>query len=418
MDFAPDTTTREFTRRVRDFVTDEVLPAEPVLADQLAATPGDWSFRPVVRHLQATARERGLWNLFLPPGGPVGARGGGLTNLQYAPVAELTGYSPKLAPVAMNCAAPDTGNMELLAHFATPDQRERWLDPLLDGALRSAFCMTEPAVASSDATNIATRIVRDGDEYVITGRKWFATGAMNPDCGLLIVMGKTDPEAPRHRQQSMVLVPRDTPGVTVVRGLTVLGYDDRDHGGHAEIVFDDVRVPATNLLGGEGEGFAIAQKRLAGGRLAHAMRWIGAAQRALDLFSQRLLTRRAFGKELARHQGLQFMLADSAMDLYASRLMVLHTAWKVEHGLPHRQEVAMTKTFVSEAFGRIADRAVQMHGAAGIAMDLPIARIFQDARAARIYDGASEVHRMVVARDMLKLAAQGDSVRAACGEVA
>ncbi|WP_084800651.1 acyl-CoA dehydrogenase family protein, partial [Promicromonospora kroppenstedtii] len=292
MDFAPDATTRDITARVRDFLVGEVLPAEPVLAAQVAATPEDWSFRPVVRHLQATAKERGLWNLFLPPGGAgsggaAAERGGGLTNLQYAPVAELTGYSPRLAPVALNCAAPDTGNMELLAHFATPEQRERWLDPLLEAALRSAFCMTEPAVASSDATNIATRIVRDGDEYVVTGRKWFATGAMNPDCGLLVVMGKTDPDAPRHRQQSMVLVPRDTPGVTVLRGLTVLGYDDRDHGGHAEIVFDDVRVPASALLGGEGEGFAMAQARLGPGRIHHCMRALGTAERALDLVRER-----------------------------------------------------------------------------------------------------------------------------------
>jgi acyl-CoA dehydrogenase len=274
--------------------------------------------------------------------------------------------------------------------------------------------MTEPDVASSDPTNLQTTAVRDGDEWVLNGRKWCITGA--DGAAFSIVVAKTgDDDAAGHRNYSLILVPTDTPGWRIVRHPEWMG--SHSPGGHPEIELSDVRVPLGNLLGGEGEGFVIAQKRLAGGRLAHAMRWIGVAQRALDLSAQRLLSRKAFGKELARHQGLQFMLADSAMDLYASRLMVLHTAWKVEHGLPHRQEVAMTKTFVSEAFGRIADRAVQMHGAAGIAMDLPIARIFQDARAARIYDGASEVHRMVIARDMLKLAMQGESVRAASGEL-
>ena len=247
---------------------------------------------------------------------------------------------------------------------------------------------------------------------MLNGRKWCITGAEGAAFAIVVAKTGTDDGA-GHRNYSLILVPTDTPGWRIVRHPEWMG--SHSPGGHPEIALEDVRVPLGNLLGDEGAGFKIAQQRLAGGRLAHAMRWIGAAQRALDLSSQRLLTRKAFGKELARHQGLQFMLADSAMDLYASRLMVLHTAWKVEQGLPHRQEVAMTKTFVSEAFGRIADRAVQMHGAAGIAMDLPISRIYQDARAARIYDGASEVHRMVIARDLLKLALEGGSVRGACG---
>lgn len=404
MDFAPDTTTREITRRVRDFVTDEVLPAEPVLAEQLAATPGDWTFRPVVHHLQATARERGLWNLFLPPGGPAGERGGGLTTLQYAPVAELTGYSPQLAPVAMNCAAPDTGNMELLAHFATPEQRERWLDPLLDGALRSAFCMTEPAVASSDATNIATRIVRDGDEYVVTGRKWFATGAMNPDCGLLIVMGKTDPGAARHRQQSMVLVPRDTPGVTVVRGLTVLGYDDRDHGGHAEIVFDDVRVPATSLLGGEGEGFAMAQARLGPGRIHHCMRALGIAERAMDLVRERAGERVAFGAPLADQGVVREWLATARIEIESLRLLVLKTAWLMDTvgNKAAMTEIQAIKIAVPRAVGQILDRAIQVFGAAGVSGDHPLAELFAGVRTLRLADGPDEVHLASLGRAELR----------------
>ena len=414
MDFAPDTTTRQIAEQVRDFVVGEVLPAEPVLAEQLAATPGDWSFRPVVRHLQATARERGLWNLFLPPGGPVGARGGGLTNLQYAPVAELTGYSPKLAPVAMNCAAPDTGNMELLAHFATPEQRERWLDPLLDAALRSAFCMTEPAVASSDATNIATQIVRDGDEYVITGRKWFATGAMNPDCGLLIVMGKTatgesgtgetGTAAPRHRQQSMVLVPRDTPGVTVLRGLSVFGYDDRDHGGHAEILFDDVRVPATNLLGGEGEGFAMAQARLGPGRIHHCMRALGTAERAMDLVRERATERVAFGAPLADQGVVREWLATSRIEIESLRLLVLKTAWLMDTvgNKAAMTEIQAIKIAVPRAVGQILDRAVQVFGAAGVSGDHPLAELSAGVRTLRLADGPDEVHLASLGRAELR----------------
>jgi acyl-CoA dehydrogenase len=310
--------------------------------------------------------------------------------------------------------APDEGNMHTLLIAGNREQLETYLRPLAEGRTRSCFAMTEPGVASSDPTNLETTAVRDGDDWVLNGRKWCITGA--DGAAFAIVVAKTgDDDAAGHRNYSLILVPTDTPGWRIVRHPEWMG--SHSPGGHPEIELSDVRVPLGNLLGAEGEGFVIAQKRLAGGRLAHAMRWIGVAQRALDLSAQRLLNRKAFGKELARHQGLQFMLADSAMDLYASRLMVLHTAWKVEHGLPHRQEVAMTKTFVSEAFGRIADRAVQIHGAAGIAMDLPIARIYQDARAARIYDGASEVHRMVIARDMLKLATQGESVRAASGEL-
>ncbi|MBA8817548.1 alkylation response protein AidB-like acyl-CoA dehydrogenase, partial [Microbacterium halimionae] len=261
MDFAPDSTAHEITERARTFLTEHVLPAEPILDQQLAAAPEDWAVKPIVRDLQQKARDESLWNLFLP-----GENGAGLTNLQYAPVAEVTGWSQRLAPVAFNCAAPDTGNMEVLNDFGTPAQKEQWLEPLMSAEIRSSFCMTEPDTASSDATNIGTRIRRDGDHYIVSGRKWWSTGAMNPDAAIFIVMGKTDPDADRHRQQSMILVPRDSPGVRTVRPLSVFGYDDRDHGGHAEIAFDDVRVPAANLIAGEGDGFAIAQARLGPGR--------------------------------------------------------------------------------------------------------------------------------------------------------
>jgi acyl-CoA dehydrogenase len=406
MDFTLAPELSDLLARVRAFVEQDALPAEAEIADP-ADLLSSWE---VVERLRDRARERGLYTPHLPE-----EWGGlGVGTLGMALISQECGVSG-LASLGLNAMAPDEGNMHTLLIAGSDEQLETFLRPLAEGRIRSCFAMTEPGVASSDPTNLETTAVRDGDEWVLDGRKWCITGAAG--AAFAIVVAKTGSDAAAgHRNYSLILVPTDTPGWRIVRDPEWMG--SHSPGGHPEIELSGARVPAANLLGAEGEGFVIAQKRLAGGRLAHAMRWIGAAQRALDLSAQRLLTRKAFGKELARHQGLQFMLADSAMDLYASRLMVLHTAWKVEHGLPHRQEVAMTKTFVSEAFGRIADRAVQMHGAAGIAMDLPIARIFQDARAARIYDGASEVHRMVIARDLLKLATDGGSVRAACGEIA
>jgi acyl-CoA dehydrogenase len=389
--------------RVRAFVAEEALPAEAEIEDPADLLPS-WH---VVDRLRDRARERGIYTPHLPE-----EWGGlGVGTLGMALISQEVGVSG-LASLGLNAMAPDEGNMHTLLMAGTPEQLETYLRPLAEGRTRSCFAMTEPDVASSDPTNLETTAVLEGDEWVLNGRKWCITGADGAAFAIVVAKTGTD-DAAGHRNYSLILVPTDTPGWRLVRHPEWMG--SHSPGGHPEIELAEVRVPKGNLLGGLGEGFVIAQRRLAGGRLAHAMRWIGVAQRALDLSSQRLLTRKAFGKELARHQGLQFMLADSAMDLYASRLMVLHTAWKVEHGLPHRQEVAMTKTFVSEAFGRIADRAVQMHGAAGIAMDLPIARIYQDARAARIYDGASEVHRMVIARDLLKLAMEGGSVREACG---
>ncbi|GAB4085346.1 acyl-CoA dehydrogenase family protein [Myceligenerans cantabricum] len=404
MDFAQDETTAGITRRVRAFLDEHAVPAEPVLAEQVAATPDDWSFRPVVRELQAAAREQGLWNLFLPPTAPSGARGAGLTNVQYAAVAELTGRSPALAPPAFNCAAPDTGNMEVIDHFGTPDQREQWLEPLLEGRIRSAFCMTEPDVPSSDAAQIATRITRVGDTYEITGRKWFATGAMNPDAKIFVVMGKTDPDGPRHRQQSMILVPRDTPGVTVRRGVTVLGYDDRDHGGHAEVTFDGAVVPASNILAGEGEGFAIAQARLGPGRIHHCMRAVGTAERAMDLVRERALDRAPFGRPLGEQGVVREWLATSRIEIEALRLLVLKTAWLMDRSGTKEAmtEIQAIKIAVPRAVQAILDRAMQLFGAAGLSGDTPLAGMFAGARALRIADGPDEVHLASLGRAELK----------------
>src|SRR6266496_2910261 len=310
MDFAYDARTEQLSGQLLEFMDSHVYPAEKVFADQVAeaaAAGRIWQRPPVIDELKAEARSRGLWNLFLPkhPGG------GGLTNLQYAPLAEITGHSPGIAPEAINCSAPDTGNMEVLAEFGTAEQQDRWLKPLLDGAIRSAFCMTEPDVASSDASNIATRIQRDGDSDVINGTKWWSSGAMDPACEILIVMGKTDPGADRHRQQSMILVPRDTPGISIRRGMHLFGYDDGPHGGHAEVVFDGVRVPAANLIAEEGSGFAIAQARLGPGRIHHCMRLIGSAERALELMCRRVTQRTAFGRPLAEQGVIQDWIAES-----------------------------------------------------------------------------------------------------------
>ncbi|MBO3101604.1 acyl-CoA dehydrogenase family protein [Cellulomonas fengjieae] len=394
MDFAPDAVTVEYTGRAQRFLDELVYPAEAVLEEQLAATPHEWGARPVVRELQAAASERGLWNLFLP---------GVLTTLQYAPVAELTGRSPRLAPVAMNCAAPDTGNMELLHEFGTQEQKDEWLEPLLDAEIRSAFCMTEPDVASSDASQIATRIVRDGDEYVVTGRKWWSTGAMSPDCALLVVMGATDPTAARHRRQSMVLVPRSAPGVRIVRPLTVFGYDDRDHGGHAEIVFDDVRVPVANLLAGEGEGFAIAQARLGPGRIHHCMRALGMAERAMDLVVERATSRVAFGRPLADQGVVREWVAESRLQIEALRLLVLKTAWLMDTvgNRAAMTEIQAIKIAVPRAVQQILDRAIQLFGAAGLSGDQPLAEMFAAARALRLADGPDEVHLASLGRAQL-----------------
>ncbi|MDH6708884.1 acyl-CoA dehydrogenase [Kitasatospora sp. MAA19] len=400
MDFAYDARTNALREQLLAFMDRHVHPAEAVLAEQLAdpARPS-WNVPPVVAELQAEARKQGLWNLFLP-----GEGGAGLTNLQYAPLAEITGRSPQLAPPALNCAAPDTGNMELLAQFGTAEQRERWLRPLLDAEIRSAFAMTEPEVASSDATNIATRIERDGDEYVVNGRKWYITGAMNPQCRILIVMGKTDPDAEPHRQQSMVLVPRDTPGVTVKRGMTVFGYDDADHGGHAEVLFEDVRVPVGNLIGEEGAGFAIAQARLGPGRIHHCMRAIGIAERALELMCRRVSGRVAFGRPLAEQGVVQDWIAESRVRIEQLRLLVLKTAWLMDTvgNRGAHTEIQAIKIATPRTVEWILDKAVQAYGAAGVSQDTPLAQLWAGNRTLRLADGPDEVHKRSLARRELK----------------
>ncbi|WP_253801980.1 acyl-CoA dehydrogenase family protein [Kitasatospora paracochleata] len=400
MDFAFDARTEELRSRLLDFMDEFVHPAEPVLAAQLADPDRvPWTIPPVVGELKAAAKERGLWNLFLP-----GEEGAGLTNLQYAPLAEITGRSVLLAPPALNCAAPDTGNMEVLAQFGDEAQKKQWLQPLLEGSIRSAFAMTEPDVASSDATNITTRIERDGDEYVVNGRKWYITGAMNPECRILIVMGKTDPGAPAHRQQSMILVPRDSPGVTVVRGMTVFGYEDSDHGGHAEIRFEDVRVPAANLIGEEGSGFAIAQARLGPGRIHHCMRAIGVAERALELMCRRASERIAFGRPLADQGVVQEWIAESRVRIEQARLLVLKTAWLMDTvgNRGAHTEIQAIKIAVPSAVEWILDKAVQAHGAAGVSQDTVLAQLWAGNRTLRLADGPDEVHRRSLARRELR----------------
>ncbi|MFC5661501.1 acyl-CoA dehydrogenase family protein [Kitasatospora misakiensis] len=400
MDFAYDRRTLELRERLLEFMEQHVHPAEPVLAAQLAdpARPV-WKIPAVIADLRVEARKQGLWNLFLP-----GEHGAGLTNLQYAPLAEITGRSPHLAPPALNCAAPDTGNMELLAEFGSAEQRERWLEPLLDARIRSAFAMTEPDVASADATNIATRIERDGDEYVVNGRKWYISGAMNPECRILIVMGKTDPAAEPRRQQSMILVPRDTPGVTVRRGMTVFGYDDADHGGHAEITFEDVRVPVGNLIGEEGAGFAIAQARLGPGRIHHCMRAIGIAERALELTCRRVLDRVAFGGPLADQGVIQDWIAESRVRIEQLRLLVLKTAWLMDTvgNRGAHTEIQAIKIATPRTVEWILDKAVQAHGAAGVSQDTPLAQLWAFNRTIRLADGPDEVHKRSLARRELR----------------
>jgi acyl-CoA dehydrogenase len=346
---------------------------------------------PIVERLKVQARERGLWNLFLPPVS-------GLSNLEYAPLAELTGWSVEIAPEALNCAAPDTGNMETLHLFATEAQRKQWLQPLLDGEIRSAFSMTEPAVASSDARNIQTTITRDGDDYVINGRKWWTSGAADPRCKLLIVMGRTNPDAASHQQQSMILVGIDTPGVTIERSTPVFGWQDQH--GHCEVRYDDVRVPAANLLGEEGAGFAIAQARLGPGRIHHCMRALGAAERALALMTDRARTRVAFGKTLAEQGVVQQSIAKSRNEVDQARLLCEKAAWTIDqHGNKEaRHLVAMIKAVAPQVACDVIDRAIQVHGAAGVSDDTPLARMYGWHRAMRIFDGPDEVHMRAIAR--------------------
>ncbi|MFS0884065.1 acyl-CoA dehydrogenase family protein [Aeromicrobium sp. 179-A 4D2 NHS] len=399
MEFAYDSTTTDLIERMTAFMEECVYPAEATYWSQVESAPDVWAPPPVIEDLKKQARDRGLWNLFHP-----GAEGAGLTNLQYAPLCEIMGRSLHIAPVATNCAAPDTGNMEVLSMFGTDEQKKQWLEPLLAGEIRSAFAMTEPAVASSDATNIETQIVRDGDEYVINGRKWFISGAMNPNAKIFIVMGKTDPTASRHRQQSQILVPRDTPGIEVKRGMHVFGYDDRDHGGHAEVVFTDVRVPVTNLIAGEGEGFAIAQARLGPGRIHHCMRLIGIAERSLELMVKRANERVAFGKPLSEQGVVRDWIAESRVRIEQIRLLTLKAAWLMDTvgNKGAHTEIQAIKIAAPSTVEWIVDKAIQVHGGGGLSQDFPIAEWFAQVRTLRFADGPDEVHKNALARHELR----------------
>jgi acyl-CoA dehydrogenase len=398
VDFSLSPQAEDYLARLNSFLDDHVYPAEAIYEDQVAANTAEG--RPhdhpeVLEDLKTTARAAGLWNLFLPSES-------GLSNLDYAVLAEATGRSIHLAPEALNCSAPDTGNMEVLHQFGTPAQQKEWLDPLLDGTIRSGFAMTEPEVASSDARNISTRIVRDGDEYVINGRKWWTSGAADPRCRLLILMGKTDPDADTYHQQSMVIVPRDAPGVTFVRDLSVFGYHDQP--GHGELLFEDVRVPVENLLGEPGSGFAIAQARLGPGRIHHCMRALGMAERALELMVRRAQSRQAFGGPISDQGVVRQQIAESRMEIEQARLLVLKTAWLIDrHGASGaRAEVAAIKVIAPRVTLSVIDRAIQVHGGGGVSGDFPLARMWAHARTLRLADGPDEVHIRSVAREELR----------------
>jgi acyl-CoA dehydrogenase len=392
MDFAMSAKAADYHKRLEEFMVEEVFPAEKSYDEYRAAMgPGDFTVPPVVEELKTKAKQQGLWNLFLPSES-------GLTNLEYAPLAELSGWSTEIAPEAINCAAPDTGNMEVLHMFGTAEQKKHWLEPLLAGEIRSAFSMTEPAVASSDARNIQTEITRDGDDYVINGRKWWTSGANDPRCKILIVMGRTNPDAASHQQQSMIVVPIDTPGVNILRSTSVFGWQDQH--GHAEIVYDSVRVPTTNLLAEEGMGFAIAQARLGPGRIHHCMRAIGVAERALALMTERARTRIAFGKPLAEQGMVQQQIALSRNEIDQARLLCEKAAWTIDqHG--NRAAFALVsqiKSVAPQMSLNVIDRAIQIHGGAGVSDDFPLARMHGWQRAMRIFDGPDEVHIRTIAR--------------------
>jgi acyl-CoA dehydrogenase len=409
MDFSPSPRAADLAARVRTFVDTEIAPIEHDYhrrITRLRESGGDpWQPLPVLEELKAKARAQGLWNLFLPAGheGDYAERfgtdgGAGLSNVDYASVAEETGRS-FIAPLVLNCNAPDTGNMEVLLKYGTPEQREQWLEPLLDGRIRSAFTMTEPDVASSDATNMAATAVLDGDEVVVNGRKWWSTGAGNPDCKILVFMGLTDPDADRHGRHTMVLVPRETPGVTIERRLTAMGLYDEPLG-HAEISFDDVRVPASNILLGPGRAFEIAQGRLGPGRVHHCMRLIGLAEQALELACRRATERVAFGRPLAKLGGNTERIADARIAIDQARLLVLHAAWKLDTqgSRAALSEVSQIKVAVPLMAQQVIDMAIQLHGAGGVSDDFPLAAAWTSARTLRLADGPDEVHRGVVAK--------------------
>ncbi|HJS92730.1 MAG TPA: acyl-CoA dehydrogenase family protein [Solirubrobacteraceae bacterium] len=408
MDFELSDRCKELRERLLAFMDEHVHPAEAVYHEQLLASGDPHSHPPVMEELKDRARELGLWNLFLPE--PTeGVEAPGLSNVDYAPLAEIMGRS-HIASEACNCAAPDTGNMEVLNLFGTTEQKERWLRPLLEGEIRSAFVMTEPEVASSDATNIELRIERDGDEYVLNGHKWWASGALRERCKVFIVMGKTDPDGPPFKQQSMILVPRDTSGVTLVRNLPVFGYVDQE--GHAEIVFEDARVPASNLISEEGHGFLIAQARLGPGRIHHCMRCIGAAERALELMCRRASERVTFGQPVAERANIQDWIAESRIEIDMARLLTLNAAWLMDTvGNKHaRTEISAIKVAAPEVALRVVDRAIQVHGGGGVSDDFPLATMYAHLRTLRLADGPDEVHKRSIARRELRRVATPEAV--------
>jgi acyl-CoA dehydrogenase len=388
----------DLQNRVQAFMDEHVYPAEQAYHDQVDAGESRWAAPPVMEDLKAKAKAEGLWNMFLPESD----LGAGLSNRDYAPLCEVMGRSP-IGPEAFNCSAPDTGNMEVLVRYGTEQQKATWLTPLLEGKIRSAFAMTEPAVASSDATNIEGQIRRDGDDYVINARKWWTSGALDERCKIMIFMGKTDPSAEKHKQQSMILVPLETPGVTVQRALTVFGYDHAPHG-HAEVTFDDVRVPASNMLLGEGRGFEIAQGRLGPGRIHHCMRCIGQAERALEAMKARARSRVAFGKTLAEQGALRHTIAECRIAIDQARLMVLHAAHKMDTvgNKAARQEIAMIKVIAPRMACDVIDKAIQVHGGGGVSQDFKLAYAYGHARTLRLADGPDEVHLESIAKAELR----------------
>jgi acyl-CoA dehydrogenase len=395
MEFEYSKKTKMYMEQLTDFMNKHIVPNEQVFADQLNSGATRWQVPPIMEELKAKARERGLWNLFLPES----ERGAGLTNLEYAPLCEVMGRSP-IAPEVFNCSAPDTGNMEVLERYGSAEDKKRWLQPLLEGKIRSAFAMTEPKVASSDATNIESRIERDGDHYVINGHKWWTSGIGDPRCQVLIFMGKTDPRNPdKYKQQSMILVPRDAPGIKVVRMLTVFGYDDAPHG-HGEVLFENVRVPAANMLLGEGRGFEIAQGRLGPGRIHHCMRQIGVAERAIELMCKRATKRIAFGKPLADNDITLERIAESRIEIDQARLLVLHAAYMMDTvgNKAARQAIAEIKVAVPNITGRVVERAMQLHGGGGVSQEFPLASMWAHSRTLRFADGPDEVHRRQIGR--------------------
>jgi acyl-CoA dehydrogenase len=399
MDFEPSQRCSEFKERLSAFMDEHVYPAEALYGRQLRESGNPHHQPQIMEELKTRAREAGMWNMFLPDA----EHGAGLSNSDYAPLAEILGRS-YIASEACNCSAPDTGNMEVLHQFATPEQSDRWLAPLLDGEIRSAFAMTEPDVASSDATNIAMRIERDGDtqsgtgEYVLNGRKWWTSGALHPHCRIMIVMGKTKTDGPRHRQQSMILVPLDTPGVKILRNLSVFGYDDQE--GHAEVDFKDVRVPASNLIAGEGDGFMIAQARLGPGRIHHCMRALGAAERALEAMCVRAVSRVTFGQPIAMRGNVQDWIAESRIEIEMARLLTLKAAWMMDTvgNRQARTEIAAIKVAAPNVALKVVDRAIQVHGGAGVSDDFTLAAAYAHLRTLRLADGPDEVHKLSIAR--------------------